>query len=72
MKDEEICLKNLQARHEMEMARACEHVGFAYTSEDVSNIAAKQVSENEVRTHFLPLLGKTEAKGYCYCHVCMN
>ena len=32
----------------MEMARACEHAGFAYTSEDVANIAAKQVSENEV------------------------
>jgi len=41
-------LAKMRDRHQMEMTRACEHVGFAYTAEDVTILASKHLADSEV------------------------
>ncbi|XP_078495034.1 FERRY endosomal RAB5 effector complex subunit 3 [Ciona intestinalis] len=44
--DKEQSLSNMRERHRMEMSRACDNVGFAYTTEDVSILATKQLADS--------------------------
>nr|CAB3236034.1 uncharacterized protein C12orf4 homolog [Phallusia mammillata] len=45
--DKELSIGKMQDRHQMEMTRACEHVGFAYTADDVTILASKHLADME-------------------------
>ena len=38
----------MQERQQLEMARMCENVGFAFTNKDVTELASKQLIDVEV------------------------
>lgn len=42
----------MQERQQLEMARMCENVGFAYTNHDVTELASKHLADAEVSLFF--------------------
>ena len=42
------CVVNMQERQQLEMTRMCENVGFAYTNQDVTDLASKHLADTEV------------------------
>ena len=38
----------MQERQQLEMARMCENVGFAFSNQDVTNLASKHLNDAEV------------------------
>uniref|UniRef100_H2ZLT4 Uncharacterized protein n=1 Tax=Ciona savignyi TaxID=51511 RepID=H2ZLT4_CIOSA len=47
LSDKEQSLTKMCERHRGEMSRACDHVGFEYTTEDVSILATKQLADTD-------------------------
>lgn len=45
----------MQERQQLEMARMCENVGFAYTNHDVTVLASKHLADAEVKSVFCTL-----------------
>ncbi|CAK8691470.1 unnamed protein product [Clavelina lepadiformis] len=45
--NKEQSLTKMQERHQLEMSRACEHVGFAYSNDDVTILASKHLEDAE-------------------------